>query len=352
MCRWFHNDVFRICAYVVASIALGAAISPYLYNLGMGIAEVTRNKDTNSVITWLGDAAWRSSDNFPRFFDRALMLAAVILLPFLLMWLRLGRKRGVDEPWTLGVPDATSALRGQRVSWGARGLGMGVVGFLVAAGLLLLSGVMLVNAGFFMWRDAEVSARGAVNPAVVAIDWARAVRKSLTAAAVVSILEEILFRGILLGIFLRVMRPWAAVTALSLLFAMVHFLEPPPGVKVPDPEALDAGFVLLGQILSRFLEPYELLARLAGLFVVGVILAVARLRTGSLWLPIGLHAGWVFAYQVFKSATWSVPDLPEASRWLVGTSLLEGMVPLTISLVTGILALSMTRSTDSLSRHG
>ena len=350
MFRWLQNDVFRICAYVAAVVALGAAFSPFLYNLGMGVAEVTRGKDTNSVVTWLGDAAWRSRDNFPRFFDRALMLSAVVLLPFLLMWLRLGRDRGGAGPWVVGVP--ASACRGERLSWAPRGLGWGAVGFLLAAGLLLVSGVMLVKSGFFMWRDAEMSARGAVNPAVVGIDWLRIVRKALPTALVVSVLEEILFRGILLGIFLRVMRPGLAVLSISLLFALVHFLEPPPGVKVPDPEALDAGFVLLGQILGRLLEPSDLVGRFLTLFAVGAILALARLRTGSLWLPIGLHAGWVFAYQLFKSATWGVADLPEASRWLVGSTLIEGTVPLTVTVVTGMLVVAMTRPRDDFPGHG
>lgn len=350
--RWFHNDVFRICAYVVAAVALGAAISPFLYNLGMGIAEVTRGKETNSVVTWLGDAAWRARDNFPRYFDRALMLSAVLLLPFLLIWLRLGRDPLRDEPWSVGVPNAASSLRGQRLSWSPRGLGFGLFGFLIAGGLLMLSGIMLLHAGFFMWRDAECSTRGAVNPVVTGIDWLRALRKSLPTAVVVSFIEEVLFRGVLLGIFLRVMKPWPAVFSLSLIFALVHFLEPPPGVKVPDPEAVNAGFILLGQILGRLLEPSEFIGRFLGLFAVGVILAMARLRTGSLWLPIGLHAGWVFAYQLFKSATWGVADLPEASRWLVGRTLIEGTVPLTVTVVTGMLVMAMTRPSDASTGHG
>jgi hypothetical protein len=75
------------------------------------------------------------------------------------------------------------------------------------------------------------------------------------------------------------------------------------------------------------------LAGFTTLFLVGVILAHARLRTQSLWLPIGLHAGWILTSGVFnKIAHREIVALP----WL-GKSLLIGLVPLCICLVSWIL---------------
>jgi hypothetical protein len=64
-----------------------------------------------------------------------------------------------------------------------------------------------------------------------------------------------------------------------------------------------------------------------------VILAHARLWTRSLWAPIGLHAGWILASMTFgKIAHREIVALP----WL-GKSLLVGLVPLAICLLTWLL---------------
>ena len=60
-------------------------------------------------------------------------------------------------------------------------------------------------------------------------------RKSLVPALVVAPLEEWLFRGVLLGLWLRFSRPAAACVGSSLLFAFLHFLKPPDGMAIADP---------------------------------------------------------------------------------------------------------------------
>ena len=351
--RLLQSDVLKIFLYVAGGLALGAAIAPWLYNAGMGLAEVTEGKETNELIAWLGRHARNAKDNFPRFFDRALLLAAVVLLFPLLSWLKVGREVGSfrDTPWSLRLPDSVVAMdHGQPLRRNSDGLFHGLMGFILAGGLLLTLGWLMLQAGMFMWRDAAVSTAGVPNPLVIEIDWVKALKKALPTALVVAIIEEVLFRGVLLGIFLRAMKPAPAIATLSFLFAFVHFLEPPAGASVPDPEAANAGFILLGQIFSRFADPLALLGRFMVLASVGVVLAIARWRTGSLWLPIGLHAGWVFAYVVFKSATWPVADLPEMARWLVGMSLLEGLLPLTMMVITGVVVAFLTRPRDEAER--
>lgn len=338
--------MLKVLLYVVGTLVLGAALAPWIYNFGMGIAEVTSEKETNGFVEWLGDAAKRSEDNFPRFFDRAVLLAALLLLGPLLAWLKLGRggERFRDTPWSLRLPDTVVSSRGQPLRKNPHGWAEGFFGFVLAGGLLLVSGWVLVKAGFFMWRDAAESTHGVPNPLVMPIEWFKAIRKAVPTAVVVSILEEVLFRGVLLGIFLRAMRPGPAITLLSLLFAFVHFLEPPVGVTVPDPEAKDAGFVLLGHILGRFADPLSMVSRFSVLLGVGIVLGVARYRTASLWLPLGLHAGWILCLSLFKAATWPVAGLPEAARWLVGSSLLEGVLPLAVVVITGVVVAMMTRA--------
>ena len=45
---------------------------------------------------------------------------------------------------------------------------------------------------------------------------------------------------------------------------------------------------------------FEILPGLLGLFLVGVVLSYACLRTGALYLSIGLHAGWIFGLQTLS----------------------------------------------------
>ena len=71
----------------------------------------------------------------------------------------------------------------------------------------------------------------------------------------------------------------------------------------------------------------------ATLFVIGCILADARVLTNSLWLPIGLHAGWIFASGAFGLlARRQIVAFP----WL-GKNLLVGIVPLCLAAITWIL---------------
>ncbi|WP_353566467.1 CPBP family intramembrane glutamic endopeptidase [Haloferula sargassicola] len=352
MSRYAQSDVWKIAAYFVVSLLLGAVLAPWIYNFGMGIAEVTEGKDTNSLVSWLGAAARRSQDNFPRFFDRSVLFSALLLLGPLVAWLRLGRGKPSCGDWSLYIPENAAGRPGQRLAKNRRGPVELLFGFMLAAGLLLVSGWLLTTAGFFVWRDAGASARGWVNPLVTEIKWGSVIRRALIAATIVAVIEEFLFRGVLLGIFLRAMQPAAAIVSLSVLFAAVHFLEPPRGATVPDPEALDAGFVLLGQILHHFIDPLALAGRFFSILAVGLVLAVARYRTASLWLPIGLHAGWIFAYQVFKGATWPVAQLPASSKLLVGSTILEGLVPLGLAVVTGMLVMAMTERRKNLPGHG
>ena len=78
------------------------------------------------------------------------------------------------------------------------------------------------------------------------------------------------------------------------------------------------------------------------LFLIGVILADARVRTRSLWLAIGLHGGWIFARGLFQAlARREVVALP----WL-GKNLLVGIVPLALAGLTWILMRGWSKHVD------
>jgi membrane protease YdiL (CAAX protease family) len=331
----------------MAAMLFGALLAPWLYTMGKALAEVTERKETNGFIQWLA-ASCRNAE-FPRYFNRSLMLSALVLLFPLIQWLKMerGKLAHRDTPWSLRLPEAAIATNeGQPLRRNSAGPIQMVVGFALGACGLLLMGLALVHAGAFVWRSGTL-ANGAS-----AIDGWKVLRSAMGPAAFVSVIEEIVFRGVLLGLFLRAMRPWPAMVSVSLLFAFVHFLKPPAGVMVLDPESPTAGLWLVWQILGRFAQPLDLVASFSTLAAVGLVLAYARWRTASLWLPIGLHAGWILGVTVFKAITWVSPGVSPAGKLLIGATLREGLVPLVVVFLTGIAVHGITKNSGSGTRPG
>ena len=60
----------------------------------------------------------------------------------------------------------------------------------------------------------------------------RVIRHPPTGSTVHSLIEEFIFRGALLGIFLRSFRPFWAILLLSILFSALHFLQPPDDIAL------------------------------------------------------------------------------------------------------------------------
>lgn len=236
--------------------------------------------------------------DFEKFFHRALLLGALLFLWPFLRWLR------IKGPRDLGLE------RNPRWARDA------AIGFLASAVPVLGCGVFLVALGNYTMR-AQVA-----WPAVAAV--------ALT-AAVVPFIEEGLFRGLFLGVLLRRNRLLTATLLSSAIFSIVHFLKAPD--QTTTSVGWTSGFVSLAHSFDQFTEPMLVLAGFATLFVIGLILAYARLRTQSLWLPIGLHAGWILASGAFnKIAHREIVALP----WL-GKNLLIGIVPLGVCLVSWVL---------------
>ncbi|HEV2095701.1 MAG TPA: CPBP family intramembrane glutamic endopeptidase, partial [Chthoniobacterales bacterium] len=140
--------------------------------------------------------------------------------------------------------------------------------------------------------------------------------------------EETLFRGLILGVLLRGISKAAAIFLTSALFSVLHFLKAPENTNAVVTSM--SGFVSIANAFGQFGQPLLLLAGFSTLFLIGWILADARVRAQSLWLPIGLHAGWIFANGVFNNiAHREMVILP----WL-GKNLLVGLIPLGVGFIT------------------
>ena len=320
------TDVLKVWLYAAASVWLGAWLAPLLYNAGKALAEVSASKTTNDVLQWLAGIC-RTAD-FPDFFTTAMLMVAIVLFFPWMEWIHAprggGRKGG---PWQVRLPDgARAGGHGQPLAKNPRGLWHACAGFLLAAGLLLPLGIALVPAGY-----AKMHNPGPELP------WLAL--RALVLAWVMAAVMEVFFRGIAMGIFLRGMRPAAALGMSAAFFALVLSVIPPAGVNVADPDAPRVGFEMLRLLASRFADGTLVLGEFAPLLALGVVLAYARWRTASLWLPAGLHAGWRFARDLLEklgepSAT-TEPPLPF-------DVLLHGLIPLAAVLVAGVLAHFLT----------
>lgn len=307
------HPAIKITLSVVVVIITGAILAPAVFFVGKAYAAWGEGGWVRSVppLEFVRDAADRSG--FTRYFNRAILVAAVVWLIPLWRWL------------AAADPGREVPMIGFR-PLDRRALGHALLGFGLAAGVLAVLGWLLLRGDLFRWGD----------PPGWGV-WSTA----LTAGVAVALLEEWFFRGLLFAILRRAWSTGKALIFLTLFFALVHFLQPPEGTEIADADVTwGSGFHLLGLILGNFGNVDFLLAEFAMLTAVGLILGLAVLRTGTLWLAVGLHAGWVFGLKWFSALTRTTRDLRDG-EWLpwMGTNLKIGLWPLTAVAVTGVLAL-------------
>ena len=279
------KDAARLATYFIAIVLGGALLAPILFWSVQALA-------AHGVFPFL------AKYDFDTFFHRAILIVAVLLL-----WplLRVSNVRG---PTDLGLAP--------NPHW-ARDVGSGV---LLSVIPLLFCGALLIAFHFYSFRHVFV--------------WPR-LGKVVLAAISVPFIEETFFRGIVLGLLLRTGRKLLSVVAVSALFAAVHFLK--GSEREPVIVTWTSGFESIGDAFAGFGDPMMVVAAFATLFLFGCILADARVLTRSLWMPIGLHAGLIFASSTFN---WLARRQMVALPW-IGKNLLVGIIPLGLAAVTWIL---------------
>jgi membrane protease YdiL (CAAX protease family) len=157
------------------------------------------------------------------------------------------------------------------------------------------------------------------------------VGKIVLTAILVPLIEETFFRGLTLGILLRCGRKYMSILAISALYSILHFLKAPE--QTSTTVNWFSGFDSIVRAFGQFADPMMVSAAFTTLLLIGLILADSRIQTRSLWLPIGMHAGWIFASNGFnRVANLQVVMLP----WL-GRNLLVGIIPLMIGVLTWLI---------------
>jgi uncharacterized protein len=224
---------------------------------------------------------------FSRIFNRAFLIAGIILFFFFHRFLQIGK---VAE---LGLPKLPTSAADVIMGWSLAVASMIALGFAMS-----LAGVF---TPYFRLPLAESLGRCA---------------KALFAGLSVGLLEEIFFRGILFKGLLEDGKPVRAFVLANLFYSAIHFVKPGERYFVEGFEPL-AGFRHLLLTFAPFLDPIPLLPGVFGLFLIGVLLSYAYTRTGALYLSIGLHAGWIFSLKTIRVfGDYRTPDL----GWAFGSS--------------------------------
>ncbi len=139
--------------------------------------------------------------------------------------------------------------------------------------------------------------------------------QALGVGLLVALIEEILFRGVLLAALRQVAGTLTAVVLSSVYYAVLHFFRVDPRTLYPEPDAW-SGFVVLRDALAHIAgAPFD---SLLALFCAGLFLSLVRLgRTNGMLYCVGLHAGWVFIIKFSKTLTDPTPPGPWS--FLVGS---------------------------------
>ncbi len=237
---------------------------------------------------------------FTRIFDRTVIatviIAMVIAARGMTVWERL--ERGFRRP-VANIPRVTR-------------------GFLLAiAGIAVL-----------VMTAASLGAHAGMGSSEI---W-REIGKYIVVAALVAFFEEGFFRAFLTsGMIDDYGRP-TGIALSSLIYALAHVVRSPAHFYVTSLD-LAAGMRTLAMSAER-LGNLEIFPTLLGLFLIGVVLAEAFVLTGTVYLSIGLHAGFVVGAKMWPHLTGGGERIPS---WLGGW----GSQPLVSGLAAWIIAIVM-----------
>lgn len=172
------------------------------------------------------------------------------------------------------------------------------------AGVLLMTPLVAALLGLDI-REVKANFDGA---------WASLIIGGVLSGLAVAFIEETFFRGVLFTAVRKTSSVAAAVIAPSLLYAALHFLG--GRLRVPAEEvSWQHGFLVLARLFERYANPLEFIDSFLALLMLGILLALIRLRTGAIAACIGLHAAGVCTIAVLRKAT-AVDVTSEHAAWV------------------------------------
>jgi membrane protease YdiL (CAAX protease family) len=248
---------------------------------------------------------------FPRIFDRTVMVVVAIALVAQARQLRVAPllRSGFDRPMR-NLPRATR-------------------GFLIAVAAI----AALVYLAVAMGAHANETSAGI---------W-RLMPKYFLSAIVIAIIEEGFFRAFLLvgmeGDFGRT----PALLLSSAIYAVAHLVRSPAKFYVTGIHPL-VGFQSFGLSLAHLANPALMLPTFVGLFLLGIVLGEAFLQTGTVYLPIGLHAGFVLGAKLWPKMTSAGMALPGWLRGYGSQPLISGLAAWMVAVAILLMIRPLTRA--------
>jgi membrane protease YdiL (CAAX protease family) len=291
----------RLLIFVLLVLALTALVSPWAAT-AWNLISATENFAPQERIP------------FSRFFNRFFMISGVLLFFACRSLLK------IESPAQLGLMPRTKAARD------------------VTSGLVLALGSMIVLLSVMSLAQVyqpffRLSLSESVEQCV----------KAILSGFSVGLLEEIFFRGIIFRGLLEDWKPLPAFLVANLFYSALHFVKPGERYFLTELDPW-AGFRHLFSTFAPFFEPAEIAPGIIGLLLIGIVLSYAFVRTGTLYLSIGLHAGWVIAIKTVRVfGDYRAEDL----GWLFGSTdpkIVSGVVTWTGIILVGLAVHWLTRN--------
>lgn len=202
---------------------------------------------------------------YSRVFDRVILVVMVIWL----VRLRRSLELSALQPYVSELTEPSAWRR------------MGIAALVTLASALLAL-PLVVQGGTLNWHP---------NRTLGELVWKGV--SLIPAGLIIGLIEEGFFRLVMFqGLRARFTTLGAALFS-SLLYAVLHFLSPDKDYVFPG-WSLTVGFEYLEAVGDKFVQP-GVPGGVVGLTLVGLTLCVALVRSNSLALCIGLHAGWILA---------------------------------------------------------
>ncbi len=291
------KDLYKILLYLAVSFFAAALISPLIFNWGKQLGEHVASNDCAAAIEWLGEKC--EDTKFFRFFKRALLFSALVLIYPLVLWIKRGKEKGKRLPLGLKRPHAF------------RDAGLGMV-------FAVLSVVCILVVGD--WLDYYVAKSGVNLPKLLL--------SLIVPVLLLSLVEELVFRGVIQRTLGQSLKLWPTILWTAFIYAFVHFAQPGRGGPQIEVASWDTGFEFLFNAAVVLFSVENLISGFCSLFVIGVIFSYTRWVTGSLWLGVGLHTGWVVMDKLFYKLYRLHPEME--SFLIFGKTVKGGLFPLAV----------------------
>lgn len=289
------NPAWVLGGYLAIVLIGGALLAPWLWWMAQHLAP----------------GSHLAHQPFRRYVDRSLLgLALLGLWPM--------ARTGLFPGWrSIGLRWTTASRRE---------IGLGLAG-----GMASMAGVAALAIGF---------GAKAWNTGHPGTEFVSHGLRALGAAIAVSVMEELLFRGMVFGSLRRRFAFASAAPISAVLFALVHFFRRPDAPASVGPWT---GLEMLARMLSGLADATSLFPGLLTLGMIGWLLAWCRERTGALWLPLGLHAGWIFWFKSYNFLTQPVAGADPRAWWWGSDRLHDGWLTFVVIGLTALLFVATGR---------